>query len=113
MLSKALSLKPTDSSHLHQLKREICAMESQVDIFIKELVDISKDRSNLNTNHAIEFIRLRASLQRSMTNLELAHTDIELMQRSHHKLWKRFLLPPEEESTKNNKSAKCKADSTD
>uniref|UniRef100_A0A915DPP2 Uncharacterized protein n=1 Tax=Ditylenchus dipsaci TaxID=166011 RepID=A0A915DPP2_9BILA len=97
MLAEALALRPKEPALLIRLQREISAVESQVNIFIRELTDISDDRSKVDLKHALEFIHLRSNLQRSMTNIELAHIDIDVMQRSHHKLWKKFLVSDEEE----------------
>lgn len=40
-------------------------------------------------------------MQRSMTNIELAHIDIDFLQNNHRKLWKKFLKSNENRDNKN------------
>ncbi|KAI1701864.1 hypothetical protein Ddc_17372 [Ditylenchus destructor] len=91
MLRDALAMRPKDPSILTRLERDICAVEAQVNVFIRELTEINDDRTKLDMKHAMEFIHLRTSMQRSMTNIELAHMDVDKLQNKHRRLWRQFL----------------------
>uniref|UniRef100_A0A915AMZ9 Tektin n=1 Tax=Parascaris univalens TaxID=6257 RepID=A0A915AMZ9_PARUN len=82
-----LSRKPVDANTVAELQKEIEHVESQVDIWMKELAEINEARTNLD----VEFIRLRSKLQRSMTNIEVANIDFDRIERLHHDTWKNFL----------------------
>ncbi|KAE9550694.1 hypothetical protein FO519_006095 [Halicephalobus sp. NKZ332] len=85
MLSRSSAVTSPDL--LQQLQREISAVETQVDIWIKELAEINGDRTRLD----IEFIKLRSQLKYSKTNIGIAQLDLETMERRHREMWKKFL----------------------
>lgn len=87
MLTEMISLKPTEPEVLEKLQKEIKAVEDQVDIWIRELSEINEVRTHLD----IEFIQLKAKLQRSMTNIEIAHLDFDTIEENHRLIWKKFL----------------------
>uniref|UniRef100_A0A7E4WC89 Uncharacterized protein n=1 Tax=Panagrellus redivivus TaxID=6233 RepID=A0A7E4WC89_PANRE len=89
VLTEMLTHSPVLASPelLNQLQREISAVETQVDIWIRELAEINDDRTRLD----IEFVKLRSQLQKSMTNIEIAQLDFETMERRHCDMWKNFL----------------------
>uniref|UniRef100_A0AC34GS07 Uncharacterized protein n=1 Tax=Panagrolaimus sp. ES5 TaxID=591445 RepID=A0AC34GS07_9BILA len=88
VLTDMLTNKPGNPPDLlNQLQREISAVETQVDIWIRELADINDDRMRLD----IEFIKLRTQLLSSMTNIEIAQLDLDSMERRHKDMWKNFL----------------------
>uniref|UniRef100_A0AC35TIG5 Uncharacterized protein n=1 Tax=Rhabditophanes sp. KR3021 TaxID=114890 RepID=A0AC35TIG5_9BILA len=87
MLADMLAVKPNESEVLEKLQKEIRAVESQVDIWIRELSEINEVRTHLD----MEFIKLRSKLQRSMTNIEIAHLDFDKIEKHHRDIWKKFL----------------------
>jgi chromosome segregation ATPase len=87
VLTDMLTNKSGNPDLLNQLQREISAVETQVDIWIRELADINDDRMRLD----IEFIKLRTQLLSSMTNIEIAQLDLDSMERRHKDMWKNFL----------------------
>lgn len=80
-------LRPGDDETLQKLQSEIQAVENQVDMWIRDLAEISHDRTRLD----IEWIQLRCKLQRSMTHIEMAHIDFELIEQQHRDIWRQFL----------------------
>ena len=91
MLTDTLALRPHDPEILLRLKNEFNAVETQVDIWIRELMEIHDDRMILDVNNGFEFVQMRSRLQKSLTNIELAHIDLENLQKQHHSIWKKFL----------------------
>ncbi|CAD5214996.1 unnamed protein product [Bursaphelenchus okinawaensis] len=87
ILAETLALRRGNPELLQQLQKDIQAVENQVDIWMRDLAEISSDRTNLD----IELIQLRCKLQRSMTNIELAHIDFEMIEEQHRDIWRRFL----------------------
>uniref|UniRef100_A0A914D907 Uncharacterized protein n=1 Tax=Acrobeloides nanus TaxID=290746 RepID=A0A914D907_9BILA len=86
MLKDLLSKRP-DPESVQRLQREINAIQIQVDIWIREISEIRENREQLD----VEFAKLRSQLQRSMTNLQIAHLDIEAIERHHQERWRNFL----------------------
>ncbi|VDM43217.1 unnamed protein product [Toxocara canis] len=86
-ISDQLARKPVDARTVAELQKEIQHVESQVDIWMKELAEINEARTNLD----IEFIRLRSKLQRSVTNIEVANIDFDRLERLHSDMWENFL----------------------
>ncbi|KAI6235686.1 hypothetical protein M3Y95_00077900 [Aphelenchoides besseyi] len=87
MLVQTLALKKDDPVLLKRLQRDIRAVESQVNCWMRDLAEISGDRTKLD----IELIKLRCKLQRSMTNIEIAHIDFEFIEAQHREIWDQFL----------------------
>uniref|UniRef100_A0A0N4Z2M3 Nsp1_C domain-containing protein n=1 Tax=Parastrongyloides trichosuri TaxID=131310 RepID=A0A0N4Z2M3_PARTI len=87
MLTDMIAVKPTSPEVLEKLQKEIKAVEDQVDIWIRELSEINETRTHLD----IEFIQLKSKLQRSMTNIEIAHLDFDTIEKNHRNIWKKFL----------------------
>ncbi|KAH7731895.1 hypothetical protein AAVH_00793 [Aphelenchoides avenae] len=87
MLTDMLALKPGDPEIMSRLRREIRAVQTQVAVWIRELAEITGNRTELD----IEFIQLHSKLQRSMTSIEIAHFDLDALETQHRNMWKKFL----------------------
>ncbi|VDD95147.1 unnamed protein product [Enterobius vermicularis] len=79
------------SEEVDRLQREISFVEAEVDVWMKELAEVNDARTNLD----IQFIQLRSKLQRSMTNVEVANIDFDLLEKNHCATWKNFLCKTE------------------
>ncbi|KAI6176710.1 hypothetical protein M3Y97_00828400 [Aphelenchoides bicaudatus] len=77
----------TDNQVLKRLDSEIRAVEKQVDEWMKDLAEVSSDRTKLN----IDLIQLRCKLRHSLTNINLAHIDFEVIEQQHRDVWRKFL----------------------
>uniref|UniRef100_A0A0N5AHW3 Spectrin repeat-containing domain protein n=1 Tax=Syphacia muris TaxID=451379 RepID=A0A0N5AHW3_9BILA len=86
-ICEQIKKKPIAAEEVDRLQREISYVEAEVDVWMKELAEVNDARTNLD----IEFIQLRSKLQKSMTNVEVASIDFDLLEKNHCATWKNFL----------------------
>ncbi|KAL3082569.1 hypothetical protein niasHT_030583 [Heterodera trifolii] len=96
-----LASKSADPAMLTRLQREIHAMELQVDIWLREISDVSNEREKLQMQHAFEFSHQNQHLQRNAANFELAKMDADFLCRKHCKMWHEFLTNEQEQKEGN------------
>ncbi|KAL3125166.1 hypothetical protein niasHT_000519 [Heterodera trifolii] len=73
-------------------------MELQVDIWLREISDVSNEREKLQMEYAFEFSHQNQQLQRNVANVELAKMDADFLCRKHCKMWHEFLADEQEQN---------------
>ncbi|KAM3722607.1 Uncharacterized protein ACO02O_05922 [Dirofilaria immitis] len=79
--------RPADAKTIIQLEDEIRKIESQVNMWIRELIEISKARTILE----VQFICLRSDIRLNMVNIEVANIDIDRIELNYHQMWNDLL----------------------
>ncbi|PAV75977.1 hypothetical protein WR25_01587 [Diploscapter pachys] len=70
-----------------KLEEEVDKVDREVTIWMKELEEVNAQRIELE----IRCIRLGAELKKSITSVQLASIDFDLIHKKHEKYWQRFL----------------------
>ncbi|CAI4221239.1 unnamed protein product [Auanema sp. JU1783] len=86
-IRKIIDEKSHSSDELALLEEEILSVDRQVCVWMKELQEINENRLQIE----IRFLQLRNELKKSVTCVQLASIDFELIQMRHNERWSRFL----------------------
>uniref|UniRef100_A0A1I7XTA7 RBD domain-containing protein n=1 Tax=Heterorhabditis bacteriophora TaxID=37862 RepID=A0A1I7XTA7_HETBA len=86
-IRRNISEKPQSENELEALEAEIARVDRQVCVWMKELEEVNDNRVEIE----IRFIKLGAALKKSVTCVQLASIDFELIQMKHDEQWRRFL----------------------
>ncbi|GMT18991.1 hypothetical protein PFISCL1PPCAC_10288 [Pristionchus fissidentatus] len=86
-IRRQIAAQPSDQIELKRLEEELGKVNNQVQLWMRELEEVNDCRTELE----ITFVRLRAALQKSVTSVQLASIDLDLLQNRHADRWKKFL----------------------
>ncbi|KAK5970543.1 hypothetical protein GCK32_011980 [Trichostrongylus colubriformis] len=82
------------AKELEALEAEVASVIRQVAVWTMELEEVNASRLEIE----IRFLQLGSELKKSVTCVQLASIDFELIQMRHNERWRRFLadhVPPE------------------
>ncbi|KAF8358986.1 hypothetical protein PRIPAC_93981 [Pristionchus pacificus] len=86
-IRRQIAAQSEDQNELKRLEEELGKVNNQVQMWMRELDEVNDCRTELE----ITFVRLRSALQKSVTSVQLASIDLDLLQNRHADRWKKFL----------------------
>uniref|UniRef100_A0A0K0DE94 Uncharacterized protein n=1 Tax=Angiostrongylus cantonensis TaxID=6313 RepID=A0A0K0DE94_ANGCA len=86
-IRRIIDEKPCSPKELEALEAEIASVIRQVAVWTKELEEVNANRLDIE----IRFLQLDSELKKSVTCMQLASIDFELIQLRHNERWRRFL----------------------
>ncbi|XGW15673.1 hypothetical protein V3C99_001260 [Haemonchus contortus] len=93
-IRRTIDEKPHSPKELEALEAEVASVIRQVAVWTMELEEVNASRLEIE----IRFLQLGSELKKSVTCVQLASIDFELIQMRHNERWRRFLadhVPPE------------------
>ncbi|RCN51457.1 hypothetical protein ANCCAN_02408 [Ancylostoma caninum] len=82
-----LSIHSDSPKELEALEAEVASVIRQVAVWTMELEEVNANRLQIE----IRFLQLGSELKKSVTCVQLASIDFELIQLRHNERWRRFL----------------------
>ncbi|OZC06587.1 hypothetical protein X798_06433 [Onchocerca flexuosa] len=86
-ITAQLSKEPVDAETIIRLEDEVRKIGLQVNMWIRELTEISKARTKLE----VQFICLRSNIRLNTVNIEMANMDIDRIELNYRQIWNDFL----------------------
>uniref|UniRef100_A0A0R3S4D6 Uncharacterized protein n=1 Tax=Elaeophora elaphi TaxID=1147741 RepID=A0A0R3S4D6_9BILA len=80
--------KGPDAEKIKELENELRKVEAQVNMWLRELAEISKARTKLE----IQFVCLRSDIRLNTVNIEVANVNIDRIELNYSQMWKDFFV---------------------